>query len=114
VSPHRTFRDDIERLWNAWDVIPVWGERRRHERRVRAAEPASRGDRRRRDRRHLRAIRIALPPQLSQGWVAFECDEDRRRIAPIPSGWHELPEPELVHLWREAEVLPPRRKGLVE
>jgi hypothetical protein len=46
--------------------------------------------------------------------VAFECDEDRRRVAPIPPGWHELPEQELVHLWREAELLPPRRKGLVE
>lgn len=113
MSPHRTFRDDAERLWNAWDVIPVWGERRHNERRVRAVEP-SWGERRRRDRRHLRGIRIALPPQLSQGWVAFECDEDRRRVAPIPPGWHELPEQELVHLWREAELLPPRRKGLVE
>jgi hypothetical protein len=114
VSPHRTFRDDAERLWNAWDVTPAWGERRRHDRRQRSEDPPKVDERRRLDRRHLRGIRISLPPMLAKGWVAFECDADRRRIAPIPPGWHELPEPELVHLWRNAERLPPRRKGLVE
>lgn len=114
VSPHRTFRDDLERLWNAWDVLPSWGERRNANRRQRSEDPPSMGDRRHRDRRHQRGIRIALPPQLAQGWVAFECDTERRRVAPIPEGWHELPEPELVDLWRGAEQLPPRRKRLVE
>jgi hypothetical protein len=114
VSPHRTFRDDAARLWNAWDVMPAWGERRHTDRRQRADDPPSMGDRRRRDRRHLRGLRISLPPQLAKGWVAFECDTDRRRVAPIPAGWHELPETQLVALWRSAEQLPPRRKGLVE
>lgn len=114
MSPHRTFRDDAERLWNAWDVMPAWGERRNSNRRQRAGAPPSMGERRLRERRHLRGIRIALPPRLAQGWVAFECDADRRRVAPIPSGWHELSEHELVHLWRRAEQLPPRRKRLVE
>jgi hypothetical protein len=72
------------------------------------------GERRQRERRHLRGIRIALPPRLARGWVAFECDADRRRVAPIPNGWHELSELELLHLWRRAEQLPPRRKRLVE
>lgn len=71
MSPHRTFRDDHARLWNAWDVIPAWG-------------------------------------------VAFEHGDERRRVAPIPPAWYELPEPELRVLWRGAEELPPRRKGLVE
>jgi hypothetical protein len=46
--------------------------------------------------------------------VAFECGEERRRIAPIPEHWYELSEDELVRLWQGAERLPPRRKGLVE
>jgi hypothetical protein len=46
--------------------------------------------------------------------VAFECGDERRRIAPIPARWYELSEDELVQLWHGAEKLPPRRKGLVE
>jgi hypothetical protein len=113
VSPHRIFRDDSARLWNAWDVIPIWGERRLSERRTHATAAAE-GERRRRDRRLTRGIRIALPPRLASGWLAFECGEERRRIAPIPPEWHLLPDEELRALWRRAELLPPRRKGLVE
>jgi hypothetical protein len=115
MSPHRTFTDDLARLWNAWDVIPAWGERRTTDRRSRS-EPAGPRvvDRRGRDRRRVRGIRIALPPRLARGWIAFECGDERRRIAPIPAGWEELPESRLRELWRDAEQLPPRRKRLVE
>jgi hypothetical protein len=115
VTPHRTFLDDLARLWNAWEVIPVWGERRSAERRQRSAAYASHlVDRRTGERRRLRALRIALPPRLACGWVAFECGDERRRAAPIPPGWAELPEAGLRELWRDAEQLPPRRKRLVE
>ncbi len=115
MTPHRTFRDDAARLWNAWDVIPSWGERRARERRAeRGVPPAAIADRRRLERRHLRGIRIALPPRLAQGWIAFECGDERRRIAPIPTGWDELGEVELQAIWKSAELLPPRRKRLVE
>lgn len=115
LSPHRTFLDDLSRLWNAWDVIPAWGERRTSNRRERAKLPGARVvDRRMQDRRRLRGLRIALPPRLAQGWIAFEHADERRRVAPIPAGWAELPESALRELWREAEHLPPRRRGLVE
>jgi hypothetical protein len=115
VSPHRTFLDDLARLWNAWEVIPSWGERRTAERRARAEETGTRVvDRRSRERRHVRGLRIALPPRLAQGWIAFECVDERRRVAPIPPGWELLPEHGLRELWRGAEQLPPRRKRLVE
>ena len=115
MSPHRTFLDDLSRLWNAWDVIPAWGERRTTERRT----PAPHGDartteRRVRERRRARGLRIALPPRLARGWIAFEHLEERRRVAPIPPGWSELPESGLRDLWRDAEQLPPRRRRLVE
>jgi hypothetical protein len=115
VTPHRTFRDDAARLWNAWDVVPSWGERRAAERRVEpGAPPAALADRRRVERRKRGGIRISLPPRLSRGWIAFECGDERRRVAPIPSGWDQLPESALVELWDSAELLPPRRKRLIE
>jgi hypothetical protein len=95
-------------------VIPAWGERRRTERRRSSESLPKLAERRRQERRHARGLRIALPPILAHGWVVFECGEERRRIAPIPSGWHELAEGELLQLWEVAEKLPPRRKGLVE
>lgn len=71
-------------------------------------------ERRRAERRVAKGIRIALTPVLSQGWLAFESGDARRRLAPIPPGWHEVPDDELRALWRRAEVLPPRRRRLVE
>ena len=115
MTPHRTFLDDDARLWNAWDVIPAWGERRTAERRERRDAAGSRlVERRTRERRRYRGLRIALPPRLAHGWVAFEHADERRRVAPIPDGWDQLPEGALRDLWRQAEHLPPRRKGLIE
>jgi hypothetical protein len=114
VSPHRTFYDDVSRLWNAWDVIPHWGERRRDERR-KGRDPERKGERRLVDRRQRTGeLRISLPPRLARGWLAFESGEDRRRVAPIPDQWHERSDDELRELWRGAEQLPPRRKRFVE
>lgn len=114
MSPHRTFRDDRDVAWNAWDVIPTWGERRAGERRHRAeGPPVHSGERRYRDRRVARGIRIALSPRLAKGWLAFESDDARRRLAPIPDEWHLLPDDGLRALWRTAEQLP-KRKRLLE
>jgi hypothetical protein len=113
VSPYRTFLDDASRLWNAWDVIPHWGERRRGERRSASGDRSR--DRRLADRRrNAGALRISLPPRLVKGWLAFESGEERRRLAPIPEHWEILSDDALRALWRDAELLPPRRKRLVE
>ncbi len=113
MSPHRVFRDDGDVVWNAWDVIPAWGERRVSERRNRTeGPPAHAGERRHRERRTAHGIRIALTPRLAKGWLAFESESSRRRLAPIPHEWHELPDDDLRELWRGAEQLPPRRRLL--
>lgn len=115
VSPQRDFRDDDDQPWTAWDVIPSWGERRRGERRAHTgAPPRGSGERRRAERRHHRGIRIALTPRLAGGWLAFESGVMRRRLAPIPSEWHLLPEDRLRELWRAAEPLPHRKRRLIE
>jgi hypothetical protein len=115
VSPHRTFLDDLRRLWNAWDVIPAWGERRTADRRATQEHAGTRMvERRARERRRVHGLRIKLPPRLAHGWIAFEHEDERRRVAPIPVGWSDLSESGLRDLWRGAEQLPPRRKRLVE
>ncbi len=115
MCPQRSFQDEEECEWLAWDVIPAWGERRMGERRSAKGDTPPRGrERRRAERRVAKGIRIALTPALSQGWLAFEAGDARRRLAPIPEGWHELPDDELRALWRRAEQLPPRRRRLVE
>ena len=115
MTPHRTFRDETARLWNAWDVHPLWGERRSRERRhLAGSPPPALHERRRLQRRMAAGLRISLPPRLAGGWIAFECGLERRRVAPIPTGWSELDDDGLRALWRDAEQLPPRRKRLIE
>jgi hypothetical protein len=115
MSPHRRFTDDDGLLWQAWDVTPSWGERRTHQRRQRnEGPPPHTGERRIADRRKHRGIRIGLTPALAGGWLAFESEGIRRRIAPIPEGWDALSDDELRALWRAAEKIEGRRRRLIE
>ena len=45
----------------------------------------------------------AHPPQLRDGWLTFECAECRKRLAPIPDGWEQVPESHLESLLQSAE-----------
>src|SRR5437868_13124392 len=113
MSPHRHFLDDDGLLWQAWDVMPSWGERRTHERRESPdGPPDGSSERRRKERRTHRGIRIGLLERLIHGWLAFESNGMRRRIAPIPEGWHVLSEEDLRELWRSSTKLPDRRGRL--
>src|SRR4051794_8966271 len=115
MSPHRQFHDDEGLLWQAWDVIPSWGERRVGERRQSEEPPPDvTGERRKAERRRHAGIRIGLTSELVKGWLAFESSGRRRRIAPIPDGWSELPVEELRALLQSAEKLPDRRGRLIE
>lgn len=115
MSPSRDFRDDSGRTWTAWDVVPSWGERRISNRRHRTeGAPSGSDERRQAERRRRRGIRVGLPATLAHGWLAFACDRERRRIAPIPSDWDGLAEEQLRALWQSAERLPDRRRRLIE
>src|SRR3954464_13439654 len=106
MSPHRKFRCEDGLVWQAWDVVPTWGERRVAQRRQNTQPPPDiTGERRIADRRRRQGIRIGLSEALTSGWLAFECQGMRRRVAPIPAGWDELPEEELCKIWRDAELL---------
>jgi hypothetical protein len=43
---------------------------------------------------------------MRDGWLTFECDGERRRLAPVPSGWEDLPTRELERLCKEASTAP--------
>jgi hypothetical protein len=34
-------------------------------------------------------------PEFAAGWLLFTCEGERRRLAPLPSGWREAPEEQL-------------------
>jgi len=55
-------------------------------------------------RRHL-DIRFRMAPELRQGWLAFQSGDERRRLAPIPSGWETLDDTELSALASRATPL---------
>jgi len=54
--------------------------------------------------------RSALPAPYRDGWLSFESDDEKRRIAPIPARWHELDIEDLRLLCFKAERAP-RRSG---
>ena len=51
-----------------------------------------------------------LPEEFRSGWLVFECDVERRRLAPIPEDWEELTENELAQLCMQAAVVPARAR----
>ena len=58
---------------------------------------------------HLRDLGLPardLSPELADGWLSFDCGLDRRRLAPIPSGWESLDDEELAELCRRAVSTP--------
>ena len=47
------------------------------------------------------------------GWLAFESDGEKRRLAPVPDAWEELSANALEKLCREA-IVAPRTRTLTE
>lgn len=97
---YKAFVDAQFRKWDVWDVRPLAIERRSGLDRRRAQRPQP-------ERRvHAERRRMRLAPELREGWLCFECSEERRRLAPIPAGWELLPQEELALLCRRATVAP--------
>ena len=44
-----------------------------------------------------------LTPKYHGGWLTFDADGERRRLAPVPSDWAMLPQERLILLLRMAE-----------
>lgn len=50
----------------------------------------------------------AVTPGREAGWLAFSSGFERRRYAPVPDAWEQLPVPALEELCREARPVQPR------
>jgi hypothetical protein len=98
---YREFVDEHGVAWEAWDVYPMQAERRNRNSAWRAQE-----ERRRRDG----GPRAQVREEYAQGWLAFQCRGERRRLTPIPEGWDDLDTGELVALCARATPIgSPRR-----
>ena len=42
-----------------------------------------------------------------QGWLAFVCEAEKRRLSPVPEGWMDFDDAELERLCGSAEVAKP-------
>ena len=108
---YRTVRDRDGTEWQIWEVKPVWTERRAADRRAADSPPLPPGEERRMssDRRAgFDPTRPRISPGLESGWLAFASGSERRRIAPAPTGWEELPDEMLLGLCNSAAPCPRR------
>jgi hypothetical protein len=103
---YRTFLDSQGKRWEVWLVTPAAAERRKADRRAAAgnSEPFTGGVERRQTPERRRAPfhrSVAVASEFSQGWLCFECEGEKRRLAPVPGGWEEAG-PDRLATWLQA------------
>jgi hypothetical protein len=82
----REFTDSSGTLWRVWDVVPYEPRILRAppgRPRDDAAEGVATGTRRR------------AGHGLAEGWLCFENQAEKRRLAPVPAAWHTFGDPQL-------------------
>ncbi|HEX6912535.1 MAG TPA: hypothetical protein VF142_19165 [Longimicrobium sp.] len=46
---------------------------------------------------------------MAGGWLCFDSPGEKRRLYPIPAGWDQFPDAELMQMCREARAVRPDR-----
>ena len=105
---YRQFTDPSGAEWTAFDVVPRAEERRAENRREGVA--VEEVEERRTDDRRV-TVGGTRPVRLTQGWLCFEKEGERRRLQPIPQYWHLLPDTELAKLIETARLAPQIKKA---
>jgi hypothetical protein len=102
---YRTFLDSKGKRWEVWLVTPAAAERRKADRRAATAgaEGFASSERRRTPDRRKAPFRrsVAVASEYSQGWLCFESEGEKRRLAPVPPGWEEAG-PDRLSSWLQA------------
>jgi len=104
---YRTFLDSTGKRWEVWLVTPAAAERRKADRRASSPETAETfegfADRRgSKDRRKSPFRRnVVVSTEFSNGWLCFESEGEKRRLAPVPTGWDEAG-PDRLATWLQA------------
>lgn len=78
----RQFYDANGVSWDVWDVSPQDLSRVEYDRR---GASRAHGD-------APRPPTASVYPELREGWLCFQSTSEKRRFAPIPPDWHELPD----------------------
>jgi hypothetical protein len=90
---YRTFLDTTGKRWEVWLVTPAAAERRKADRRASGAGNSAYegGDRRQTPERRRGTFHrtVAVAGEYSSGWLCFESEGEKRRLAPVPAGWEE-------------------------
>jgi hypothetical protein len=59
----------------------------------------------------------SLPPladELRDGWLTFQSETERRRVAPVPAGWNAMSDAALLQILRDVSSQPPGQDRLTE
>ena len=91
-------------MWDVWEVYPSAVERR-----MSGEHPAVLPPDGIEERRTRREVRVVVPAQLQEGWLAFQNADERRRLAPIPDAWATLDDESLLGLLARAERIGARK-----
>ena len=55
--------------------------------------------------------RSIIAEGFASGWLTFECDAEKRRVAPVPRGWAERDGDALLQLLESADAVEPAASG---
>lgn len=104
---HREYVDSEGVAWQVWEVIPQSVERRKlRERRIAPRDVH--------DRRQRHEARLRLSDGEVDGWLVFECHDQKKRLRPIPMEWHRASVTELESICARAERASRPSRRLVE
>jgi hypothetical protein len=103
---YRTFLDSAGRRWEVWLITPAAAERRKIDRRASSGgSGAYQGelDRRRTPERRRGPFHrsAAVASEYSRGWLCFESEGEKRRLAPVPPAWDDAG-PDRLATWLQA------------
>ncbi|MEO6878265.1 MAG: hypothetical protein ABI205_07280, partial [Gemmatimonadaceae bacterium] len=66
------------------------------------------------ERRVHDEYRVPLAKRYLHGWLCFETKGEKRRLAPVPAAWAEMPDRELTELCDRATRVEHTTRRLVE
>ena len=102
----RAFSAPDGSLWQVWSVVPggldAVLDKRQHDRRGQDVLAYTGRERRVAERRQGSRL-PGVSEALEGGWLCFESAGERRRLVPVPAGWEESEDADLVRLWERAE-----------
>jgi hypothetical protein len=103
---YRTFLDSTGKRWEVWLVTPAAAERRKVDRRAGSTGSGvfeGEANRRRNPERRRGPFRqtVSVASEYSNGWLCFESEGEKKRLAPVPPGWSEAGPDRLV-TWLQA------------